>query len=63
MVNKWKKKHHPKESVRFLVTIVFCYQNCAELLWEKKKCSSDWEKLLKSKAEGWEFAKILRSLE
>ena len=30
---------------------------------EKKKCSSDPEKLLKFVAEGREFAKILRSLE
>ena len=30
---------------------------------EKKKCSSDREKLLKFKAEGREFSKILRSLE
>ena len=27
-----------------------------------KNCSSDWERLLKFKAEGQEFAKILRSL-
>ena len=32
--------------------MVFCYQNC----------SSDREKLLKFEAEGWEFAKFLRSL-
>ena len=37
--------------------MVFCYQNCSDLLWEKK-CSSDQEKLLKFEAEGWEFAKI-----
>ena len=28
-----------------------------------KNCSSHREKLLKFKAEGWEFAKVLRSLE
>ena len=39
--------------------MLFCYQNC----FEKKKCSSDREKLLKFVAEGREFAKILRSLE
>ena len=33
--------------------MVFCYKNC----------SSDREKLLKSEAEGREFAKFLRSLE
>ena len=42
--------------------MVFCYQNCSDLLWEKK-CSNDREKLLKFEAEGREFAKILRSLE
>ena len=42
--------------------MVFCYQNCSDLLWEKKN-SSDPEKLLKSEAEGREFAKFLRSLE
>ena len=42
--------------------MVFCYQNCSDLLWEKK-ILSDREKLLKFKAEGQEFAKILRSLE
>ena len=29
----------------------------------RKKCCSDWEKLLKYEAEDREFAKILRSLE
>ena len=38
--------------------MVFCYQNCSDLLWE-----SDSEKLLKFEAEGREFSKILRSLE
>ena len=42
--------------------MVFCYQNCSDLLWEKS-CSSDWEKHLKFEAEGQEFAKILRLLE
>ena len=42
--------------------IVFCYQICSDRLWEKK-CSSDWEKLLKFEAKGQEFAKVLRSLE
>ena len=36
---------------------VFCYQNCFDLLWEKK-CSSDRGKLLKFDAEGQEFAKF-----
>ena len=36
-----------------------------KLFWPtvRKHCSSDREKLLKFEAEGWEFAKILRSLE
>ena len=36
-----------------------------ELFWltVRKNCSSDREKLLKFVAEGWEFAKILRSIE
>ena len=43
-------------------TMVFCYQNCSDLLLEKK-CSSNREKLLKFEAEGREFATFLRSLE
>ena len=42
--------------------MVFCYQNCSYLLWEKN-CSSDWEKSLKLEAEGQELAKFLRSLD
>ena len=36
-----------------------------KLRWRtvRKNCSSDLEKLLKLEAEGWKFAKILRSLE
>ena len=34
--------------------MVFCYQNCSELLWEKN-CSSDREKILKFEAEGKNF--------
>ena len=35
-----------------------------KLFWPtvRKNCSSDREKLLKFEAEGWEFAKFLRSL-
>ena len=43
--------------------MVFCYQDCSDLLWEKIVLFSDREKLLKFEAEGWEFSKILRSLE
>ena len=42
--------------------MVFCYQNCSDLLWEKN-CSNDRKKLLKFETEGREFAKFLRSLE
>ena len=42
-------------------------KNCIllpKLSWPtvRKKCCSDWEKLLKYKAEGHKYAKILRSL-
>ena len=57
MSNNWRK---PKKCA--WVRMVFCYQNCSDLLWEKN-CSSDREKLLKFEAEGREFAKKLRSLE
>ena len=40
--------------------MVFCYQNCSDLLWEKKCFSfSDPEKLLKFKAKAEKFQKIL----
>ena len=42
--------------------MVFCFKNCSDLLWEKKK-SSNGEKLLKFEAEGREFAKKMRYLE
>ena len=42
--------------------MVFFYQNCSDLLSEKK-CSRDREKLEEFEAEGREFAKFLRSLE
>ena len=45
----------------YLFEMVFCFQNCSDLLWEKM--SKDREKLLKFEAEGQEFAKNLRSLE
>ena len=41
-------------------SLVFFYQNCSSTV--RKNCSSGWEKLLKFKAKGREFAKILRSL-
>ena len=52
--NAWQKL-----KVRKLV--VFCYQNCYDLLWEKKCCSVR-ENILKFEAEGREFSKFLRSL-
>jgi hypothetical protein len=45
---------------RFFTDI--CFQNCFDNVWEKKY-STDREKLLKFKAEGREFSKILRSLQ
>ena len=44
-----------------LTTMVFCYQNCSDLLWEKIVLVIE-KKLLKFVAEGQEFAKFLRSL-
>ena len=45
------------------IEMVFCFQNCSELLlWEKIVLVIE-KKLLKFKAEGREFAKILLSLE
>ena len=45
-----------------LLELVFCFQNCSDLLWEKN-CPSNGEKLLKFKAECQEFATFLRSHE
>ena len=42
--------------------MVFCYQNCSDLLWEKIVLVIK-KKLLKFEAEGQEFVKFLRSLE
>ena len=42
--------------------MVFCYQNCSDLLTVRKNCSSDWGKKIKFEAEGQEFAKYLQSL-
>ena len=42
--------------------MVFCYQNCSDLLWEKIVPMFE-KKLLKFEAEGREFENVLRSLE
>ena len=42
--------------------MVFCYQNCSDLLWEKIAIVME-KKLLKFEAEGREFVNFLRSLE
>ena len=42
--------------------MVFCYQNCSDLLWEKIVLVIE-KNVLKFEAEGPEFAKFLRSLE
>ena len=42
--------------------MVFCYQNCSELLWEEIVLVIE-KKPLKYEAEGWEFANFLRLLE
>ena len=41
--------------------MVFCYQNCSDLPWEKILLIE--KKKFRFKAEGQEFAKFLRSLE
>ena len=61
-ISSEKSYHKRKENTRKIKKMVFCYQYCSDLLWEKK-CSSGWEKLLKFEAEDWEFAKFLRALE
>ena len=65
--NKEKKWHLTIKKVGFAfreqqLEMVFCYQSCTDLLWEKKY-SKYREKLVKFEAEGREFATILRSLE
>ena len=42
--------------------MVFCYQNCSDLLWEKIVPMFE-KKLLKFEAEGREFENVLRSQE
>ena len=43
------------------VIMVFCFQNCSDLLWEKIVLVI--EKIFSNSRLGWEFAKILRSRE
>ena len=45
-----------------LIAMVFCYQNCSDLLLEKIVLVIG-KKLLKFEAEGQELSKFLRSLE
>ena len=45
-----------------MIKMVFCYQNCSDLLWEKN-CSSDQERSLKFNTGGQKFSEFLRSLE
>ena len=55
--NKWLyEKRNVKMINGILIPKLF-------LLSVWKKSCSDWGKLLKFEAEGWEFAKLLRSLE
>ena len=62
MVTPWWGRFMNKESyeLRNLGSqeIVFCYQNCSDLLWEKNDMVIK-KKLLKFEAEGREFAKFL----
>ena len=62
----------PRKSENWYFVDIFFFFSCEEMAWYfvtkivltyvRKKCSSVWEKLLKFKAEGREFAKFLRSL-
>ena len=45
-----------------IMELVFCYQHCFDLLWQKNVLVIQ-KKILKIEAEGWEFAKILKLLE
>ena len=42
--------------------MVFCYQNCSVLLWEKNVLVIE-KNVWKIEADGQEFAKIVRSIE
>ena len=58
----------PVKNTLFLLFSQFAVRNgilLPQLFWPtvRKNCSSDREKLLKFEADGWEFAKNLRSLE
>ena len=44
-----------------LLALVFCYQNCSDLLSEKNYCS-DYKKLFKFEAESQEFNKLIEQL-
>ena len=57
MSNNWRK---PKKCA--WVRMVFCYQNCSDLLWEKIVLVIE-KSFGNSLAEGREFAKFLRWLE
>ena len=56
----WKNKKRAEDGRER--EMVFCYQSCSDLLWEKNVLVIE-EKLLKFEAEGQDFAKILRLLE
>ena len=49
-------------SLSICIGLVFCFQNCFDLLWEKNVLVIE-KKLLKLEAECQEFANFLRSLE
>ena len=55
-----KKNKIPRIRRNAQRTMVFCYQNCSDLLWEKIVLVI--EKNLKFEAEGREFANFLRGL-
>ena len=53
----------PEVNKYILITMVFSYQNCSDLLSEKIVLSSDRKKRLKFEAEDQEFANFLRQPE
>ena len=51
-----------KKETKIALEMVFCYQKCSDLLWEKIVLVIE-KNFVKFEAEGREFAKFLRSQE
>ena len=61
-IQSWEHAHSTYDVEFGPEKMVFCYQNCSDLLWEKIVLVIE-KKKLKFEAEGQEFSKILGSLE